>query len=218
MQMNQTSIQSDIRQIIEEYKSNVIDRNQMTTRVKEMFYSCLMKKDQTLETIRMYYFMHSIIDCEELNNDEFTNEINSLYDTLVGNGNFSYNFVIRLNNDHVSADSHRLCEILYKVKENQMIEKDEYVWYSDFCAESQPLIVTLEDLLINKIRLLLNFADDINTDKSRFIISNMYYTQDEIQCTNELFEIVCRYIECLEGKRDIFMRVTSLIDSIEAFC
>ena len=188
------------------YKEHKIVKDKFCEQAKAMFYSVLEQQDISLDALSIYYIISSIVDNSDLSDDAFNKLINHLSDIISGECNYSHLMVIHLPKENVEFIN-EIRKIIRGIQEEQIISTYDREWLTNSFSSRLVNLTTLSDLLIERIARLLsmidvNLLDCFNTD----IVSTLHIASD-VKFKEDLLNSICNYIDCLEGKRCVFISV-----------
>lgn len=201
--MRKNSIQNEIHQLIKNYQANIISKNELIVCVRELFYTTIKERDLTIEAVKMLYIMTSIIDIDDLNDVPFSEEIRRLLEIMNRKCQCTHSFAIQLPN--IEFNTKILENIVVKIKKQQVITNKEREEIMNFLSSKSNSLTKLSDLIIERVVMLINLYENQCT----LFINNEEKYMDEL-CTS-----ITNYIECLSGKRCVFVCVNYKNDGTE---
>lgn len=204
--MTNKSLNKEVSYLMTSYNERKITRDVLIMRAKAIFYSVLEQQDISLDALSIYYIISSIVDNSDLSDIEFDELINYLSGIIDGKCSYSHLMAIQLpkgNDEFINIINKIICGIQGK----QIISSCDRAWLSNFFSSRLENLTTLSDLLIERIARLLsmldvNLLDCFNTD----IVSTLHIASD-VKFKEDLLNSICNYIDCLEGKRCVFISV-----------
>lgn len=204
--MTNKSLNEEVSYLLTSYNERKITRDMLIMRAKAIFYSVLEQQDISLDALSIYYIISSIVDNSDLSDDAFNKLINLLSDIISGECNYSHLMAIQLPKENVEFIN-GIRKIIRGIQEEQIISSYDREWLTNSFSSRLVNLTTLSDLLIERIARLLrmldvNLLDCFNAD----IVSALHIASD-VKFKEDLLNSICNYIDCLEGKRCVFISV-----------
>lgn len=204
--MTNKSLNEEVSYLLTSYNERKITRDVLIVRAKAIFYSVLEQQDISLDAISIYYVISSIVDNSDLSDIEFDELINYLSGIIDGKCSYSHLMAIQLpkgNDEFINKINKIICGIQGK----QIISSCDRAWLSNFFSSRLENLTTLSDLLIERIGNILRMLDiDIPAYLNTNVISEVHIASEE-RYKEDLIDSINNYINCLNGKRCVFISV-----------
>lgn len=205
--MNAINIEKEMYDLIDSYTHGKLEKVELISCVKRMFYKLLNLQNYPIEAVKMHYFMTSIIDNEDLSDSQYFELISYLYDVIYGKRNYKCSFMFRLAHSAACENIQMLDDIITKLTCGGTIDLEDKEFLCRVTATDDVQICTIADLLYNKTLNFLKLCCFNITEPGTVTLSKTLFIDDEVECVDVILHLIKNYIKCLRAEQSFVVCV-----------